>query len=206
MQQLILDISPPAAPSLGNFVPGDNAELLAVLKSLAAGAPSETVIYLWGEAGSGRSHLLESVARSTPTPDRLHVADDVDRLDDSGQISLFNRINAARDSGSTILASGPCAPLGLRLREDLRSRLGSGLVYQVRPLSDADKLHYLRTEATRRGLFLTDEVINYLLTRVRRDMPSLGAILDALDRLSLEQKRAVTLPLVRTALNRPRPR
>lgn len=205
MHQLILDISPPPAPSLANFVPGDNAELLAALEALAAGAPSETVIYLWGEPGSGRSHLLTSVVSAMTAPGRVRVVDDVDRLDGPGQIALFNAINAARESGSTVLASGPCAPLGLRLREDLRSRLGSGLVYQVRPLSDEDKLHYLRTEATRRGLQLSDDVIGYLLTHVRRDMPSLGAILDALDRLSLEQQRAVTLPLVRTALNGARP-
>jgi DnaA family protein len=202
VQQLILEISPPPTPTLDNFVPGDNVELLARLKALAAGEPSETVIYLWGEPGSGRSHLLEAAARAAGPKAGLHLADDVERLDETGQIGLFNRINAARDDGSTVLAAGPSAPMALKLREDLRTRLGSGLVYQVRPLSDADKLRYLRAEAGRRGLALAEEVLSYLLTHVRRDMPTLGAILDALDRYSLEQQRAVTLPLLRAALAR----
>ena len=91
-------------------------------------------------------------------------------------------------------------PAQLPLREDLRSRLGWGLVYEVKPLTDAEKAVYLHAEAARRGLRLSDEVVWYLLTHVRRDMPSLGAILEHLDRASLEQHRALTLPLVREAL------
>ena len=85
-------------------------------------------------------------------------------------------------------------------REDLRSRLAWGLVYEVKPLTDAERATYLRAEAARRGLRLADDVVTYLLIHVRRDMGSLGAILDHLDRTSLEQQRAVTLPLVREAL------
>ena len=191
-RQLALPISPPPEPTLENFVPGANAELLARLRALAAGELAESVLYLWGEPGSGRSHLLAASARPG-----LVVADDVERLDTAGQIALFNAINAARDAGGTVLAAGNAPPAQLALREDLKSRLAWGLVYQVKPLSDAEKALTLHGEAARRGLRLSDEVVWYLLTHVRRDLHSLIALLDRIDRASLEQRRAVTLPLVR---------
>jgi DnaA-homolog protein len=191
-RQLALPISPPPEPTLDNFVPGANAELLARLRQLAAGELAESVLYLWGEPGSGRSHLLAACARPG-----LTVADDVERLDEPRQISLFNAINAARDSGGTVLAAGAAPPAQLALREDLKSRLAWGLVYQVKPLSDAEKALTLHAEAARRGLKLADEVVWFLLTHTRRDLRSLSALLDRIDRASLERQRAVTLPLVR---------
>ncbi len=191
-RQLALPISPPSEPTLENFVPGANAELLARLRALAAGELAESVLYLWGEAGSGRSHLLAASARPG-----LVVADDVERLEATGQIALFNAINAARDAGGTVLAAGNAPPAQLALRDDLKSRLAWGLVYQVKPLTDAEKALTLHGEAARRGLKLSDEVVWYLLTHVRRDLRSLIALLDRVDRASLEQRRAVTLPLVR---------
>jgi DnaA family protein len=191
-RQRALPISPPPEPTLDNFVPGANAELLARLRDLAAGALAESVLYLWGEPGSGCSHLLKASARPG-----LVLADDVQRLDQARQIDLFNAINAARDSGATVLAAGDAPPAQLALRADLKSRLAWGLVYQVKPLSDAEKALTLHAEAARRGLKLSDEVVWYLLTHVRRDLHSLTALLERIDRASLEQQRAVTLPLVR---------
>jgi DnaA-homolog protein len=195
MRQLALGISPPPAPSLDNFVPGQNAELLARLRELRAGGLGESIVYLWGEPGSGRSHLLHACARPG-----LAVADDVDSLDEKEQIGLFSRINEAREAGSAVLAAGSAPPAQLALRDDLKSRLAWGLVYHVKPLTDADRALYLTAEAERRGMRLADDLVAYLLARVRRDLKSLGTILDALDRASLEQKRHLTLPLVREVL------
>ena len=194
-RQLALPIQPPPAPTLENFVPGGNAELLARLRELRAGRCAEAVLYLWGAPGSGRSHLLRASAR-----DGVTLADDVERLDAPGQGALFSAINRARDSGGTVLAAGPLPPAQLALREDLRSRLAWGLVYEVKPLTDDERAVYLLGEAARRGLRLSDDVGAYLLSHVRRDMASLGRILDHLDRVSLEQRRAVTLAWVREAL------
>ena len=194
-RQLALPLSAPPAPTLENFVPGSNGELLERLRELAAGRCREAVVYLWGAPGSGRSHLLAASARPGVT-----VADDVEALDEAGQRALFNAINSAREDGGTVLTAGAAPPAQLALREDLRSRLGWGLVYEVKPLSDAEKAVFLHAEAARRGLRLSDEVVWYLLTHVRRDMPSLRALLEQLDRASLEQHRPVTLPLVREAL------
>lgn len=195
MQQLSLAILPPREPTLGNFVAGANAEVLARLRDLAEGRLAESVVYLWGEPGCGRSHLLAACARPGIT-----IADDVESLDDTAQVALFNSINRVREEGGAVLAAGDAPPARLELREDLRSRLGWGLVYQVKLLTDAEKAVYLRAEGERRGLALTDEVIWYLLSHVRRDMPSLDALIDHLDRQSLEKHRRITLPLVRDIL------
>ncbi len=193
MRQLALGISQQQQPTLDNFVPGANAELLAHLREFQAGKFPDVILYLWGESGSGKSHLLSAC----PGP---IVVDDVEKLDEASQIGLFNAINEARQSGGKVLAAGNAPPARLPLREDLKSRLAWGLVYQVKPLTDEQRSVFLRGEAGRRGLHLPDEVISYLLTRMRRDTRSLTAILDRLDRASLEQKRPITLPLVRDTL------
>jgi len=193
MKQLALGISPPPQPTLDNFVTGANAELVARLREFRDGNFAESVLYLWGESGSGKSHLLSAC-------DGPNVVDDVQKLDEASQIGLFNAINEARQSGGRVLAAGNAPPAQLPLREDLKSRLAWGLVYQVRTLTDDERGVFLRTEAERRGMHLADDVISYLLTRMRRDLPSLTAILDKLDRASLEQKRLITLPLVRDTL------
>ena len=202
MRQLVLEIAPPRDPSFDNFVAGGNAEVVAKLRELAAGGLAESVVYLWGERGSGRSHLLGAARRDWVHPGQLAIADDVDRLDAAAQVALFNRINEIRATGGngSLLAAGPVPPAQLALRDDLKSRLAWGLVYQVKTLTDAEKAVYLREDAARRGLQLADEVVWYLLTHVRRDLPSLVAIVAHLDAYSLSHRRPLTLPLVREAL------
>ena len=193
MKQLALGISPPPQPTLDNFVPGANAELLARLRELKAGKFADNVLYLWGEPGSGKSHLLQACSEA-------HGVDDVETLNEAAQIGLFNAINEARQSGAVVLAAGNAPPAQLPLRADLKSRLAWGLVYQVKLLSDKERSTYLRAEAARRGMQLPHEVIAYLLTHMRRDLRSLTAILDRLDQVSLELKRPITLPLLRQTL------
>ena len=196
MRQLALGISPPQQPSLDNFVPGANSELVARLREIQAGDFPDVILYLWGEAGSGKTHLLKACAG-------VHVVDDAQELDEDSQIALFNAINEARQSGGRVLVAGNAPPPQLPLREDLKSRLAWGLVYHLKPLTDGERAVFLRTEAGRRGLRVPEEVISYLLTHVRRDLPTLTAILDEVDKISLERRRQITLPLVRDILKTP---
>jgi len=193
MKQLLLELGAPPAPSLENFVAGRNGTALAALRALS---PQPGVIYLYGEAGCGKTHLLRAMQALMP----CLVADDVQKLGEEEQIALFDAFNQARAQGLSIIAAGGTAPLELKLREDLRTRLGSGLVFQLHALSDAEKREALRRHAEQRGLRLPEEVLNYLLSHLRRDMPTQMAVLDAIDHYSLSAKRPVTLPLVREAL------
>jgi len=197
VQQLPLEISPPQEPAFENFLPGANLEALERVRSLARGTLPEAILYLWGEPGSGRSHLLRAAARENPA---LVVADDVEALDADAQQALFNAINEARDGRCAVLASGKAPPAHLALREDLRTRLAWGLVYQLKPLSDAEKALHLQAEAARRGLTLSAEVVGYLLTRLPRDLYSLNALLDRLDRHAHARQRPLTVPLVKEVL------
>jgi DnaA family protein len=198
MQQLPLDISPAPAPDFDNYVAGPNAEALVRVRELAAGTLGEAIVYLWGEPGSGRSHLLRAAARASPA---LTIADDVETLDQEGQQALFAAINAARDGQGGVLAAGGKPPAQLALREDLRTRLAWGLVYQLQPLADPDKARHLKAFAAGRGLLLSDDVVRYLLTRLPRDMRSLQAVMEVLDNYSLAHQRALTVPLAREALS-----
>jgi len=197
MEQLPLAISQKPEPEFDNFVAGPNAEALARLRALAAGTLGEAIVYLWGEPGTGRSHLLRAARRASSA---LVIADDVESLDEAAQQRLFVAINAAREAGPGVLAAGHCPPAQLALRADLKSRLAWGLVYQLVPLADADKALHLKKLAAQRGLLLPDDVINYLLARLPRDVPSLQGAMEVLDRHSLARKRALTVPFVREVL------
>jgi DnaA family protein len=129
------------------------------------------------------------------------TVDDVDRLDERLVGALFRILNGVQASKAIhIFMAGKAAPAALEIREDLRTRLGWGLVFQTELLDDDAKIQALEQAAQARGLVLSPDVLPWLLSRFYRDMPNLMALIDALDAYSLETKRAVTLPLVRELL------
>ena len=194
--QLLLELEPPPAPTLANFVVGRNRAAVDALAHLA-GAPG--AVYLWGESGSGKSHLL-AAAVSAAGEAPFAAFDDADRLTEAAQIEAFHLFNRVRAAGGAVLAAGTAPPVRLALREDLRSRLLSGLVFQLQPLSDEDKAAALAAHAAARGMKLPPEAVDHLLRRLPRDLGTQFAVLDAIDRYALALKRPVTLPLVREAL------
>jgi DnaA family protein len=146
---------------------------------------------------------LEEKLPSLSSSDKPSVitVDDVDRLDERLVASLFRILNEIQASKAIhIFMAGNTAPGSLRLREDLRTRLGWGLIFQTHLLGDDEKIQALQQAAQARGLVLSPDVLPWLLNRFYRDMPNLMALIDALDAYSLETKRAVTLPLVRELL------
>ncbi len=149
----------------------------------------------WVRAEEKMTALAESVTPSVIT------VDDVDRLDDRLVGSLFRILNGVQASKAIhVFMAGNAAPANLKLREDLRTRLGWGLIFQTQLLDDDEKIQALEEAAKARGLVLSPDVLPWLLSRFYRDMPNLMALIDALDAYSLETKRAVTLPLVRELL------
>jgi DnaA family protein len=204
VKQLLLDILPTAMPTLDNYVAGRNAEALHSLQLAASGNTDARFIYLWGASGSGKTHLLQACAELARQHDlALVTADDVHLLSQQQQIALFNTYNQLRDASGVLIASGIAAPNQMGLRDDLATRLAWGLVYQLHPLSDEEKAQALKTHAVERGIRLPDEVVDYCLRHLRRDLPTLMATLDALDEWSLTEKKPVTVPMLRKLLQFP---
>ncbi len=211
MKQLILDVRPDFKPTLDNFVPGDNAALIAALREHVQRRDG-SVLYLWGPPGSGRSHLLHAAAAlaepmrpvshsaAAPVMGALICIDDVERANEAELSALFRVFINARNEAQSILVSGSVPPAVLGFRADTASRIAQGLVFEMRPLSDEQKREALMQHAAGRGMHVSPEIINYLLRHSRRDLPWLMAVLDAMDEASLSLGRPVTLPLLREIL------
>src|SRR5262245_46429630 len=199
MQQLLLELAPPPPPTLENFFPGRNGAALKALRE--ALADGERFVFVWGPSGSGKTHLLRAFAGAGAAAGlEVGAADDVARLGEAEQVALFDLCNRLRASGGALAASAAAPPGQLALRPDLRSRLASGIVLQLHPLSDSDKATALSAHAAERGMSLDRELVAYLLSHFDRDMGTQIAMLDALDRYSLQRKRPLTLPLLKEAL------
>lgn len=224
MRQLILDVRPDWVPGLDDFVPGQNTDLLAALLEHAR-LDNGGVLYLWGSAGSGRTHLLRAMASEAlragrgarylsadsltePLADtgELLALDDVQALDEAGQAMLFRGLIGARDAGQAVLLAGDQPPQSLPLREDVRTRIGQGLIFEIKPLADDDKARTLLQHAAQRGMAVDTALVGYLLRHGRRDLPWLMSVLDALDETSLTHGRRITLPLLRGILREATPR
>jgi DnaA family protein len=198
MRQLLLDFTRAPEPTFENFVPGGNGELLHALRSAAHGNPAERVIYMWGEDGAGKSHLVRAFEQSVQGRRGVRVVDGVEDLSAEEQDELFNAF--IERAFAFLLVTAASAPRDLAIRRDLATRLAAGLTYRVTALTDEEKRAALVTHARTRGFDLSEDVATYLLTRARRDMGSLMSALDAIDRYSLETGRPVTLPLLKDAM------
>lgn len=209
----------PAPQTFASFVATGNALALAAVEELADGHGTERFVYLFGRPGSGRTHLLNAaVVAAAKRGARamlaghgalrdpslagaaLVVVDDVQALDDDAQVALFDLHNAARAGEGRLLLAGDRPPRELGVREDLRTRIGAALAFELHPLTDAGRADALRAYAARRHMTLEDGVVDYLLARVSRDLPTLTALVARIDRAALERHRAVTVPLVREVL------
>lgn len=229
MKQLALDIGLPTGPSLARFYAGRNAPVVDHLQAWisdgfgpAPRAPVPT--YLWGDSGSGKTHLLKAVREllleqgaqvgwmdaSTGFPPEFDerwsavLMDDVHLFTPMQQARAFNwfvnAINPPSGSPRWILSAGDAPPAGMEVRDDLRSRLGWGHVFQLQVPNEAERREVLKTEAAARGVTLSADVVDYMLKRFSRDLASLMQLLDMLDEFALRNKRAITIPLLKTML------
>lgn len=220
-RQIPLPLTAEPPRSFESYLPGPNALALAELTALALRpTPGTTTapVYLWGPPGSGKTHLLQSLAarlraqgqavgwfdHDTPLPwlpddaRVLTVFDRCDDLDAARQHAAFALFVDASSRGALVAAAGRLPPVDLPLREDLRSRLGWGHVFALHTLTDEEVRAVLMNEAKRRGLTLSPEASAYLLTHHARDLASLKALLDRADTFSLARQRAVlTVPMIK---------
>ena len=205
-----------------SYWPGPNGEIIAALR-----APSTTPLWLWGAAGSGKTHLLQAVcaatgesaayfplARSLALPpealagfERSGVLciDDADAVagDLAWERALFRVFNEAAELRTRLIFAAASPPRQAEWRlEDWRSRAAASVVYQLRELDDAGRIEALRLRAAQRGLQLPYETSEYLLKRMPRDLRSLFQVLDLLDEASLAAQRRLTIPFIRDALEK----
>jgi DnaA family protein len=221
MKQLALPIAMARAPTLDGFCAGPNAPAVEHLK-LWAGSPTRSPVptYLWGPPASGKTHLLLAVretlreqgaavgwldpgiAEPPPFDDRWAVVlmDDAHLYNAVQQHAAFSWFVSAQPLQRGVLAAGALPPADLQVREDLRTRLGWGHVFQLQVLSEPERRAVLRQSADARGVFLGDDVMDFMLSRFSRDLGSLMQLLEQLDAYALQTKRAITIPLIRSML------
>ena len=226
MKQIALDIGVSVGPSLGNFHPGHNAAALAHLELWMAGRTRSPVpTYLWGDNGSGKTHLLRAVAdhirnqgarvgwmdKTTVQPPEFNpewevlLLDDVQFFSAVQQHMAFNWfVNAATPGAARqpwVLAAGCIPPQDLPLREDLRTRLGWGHVFHLQLLDDDQRREVLLKHAQTLGMHLGNDLLDYLLSRFSRDLGHLIDLLEQLDNYALQTQRPLTIPLLRAMLD-----
>ncbi|MEY3955327.1 MAG: hypothetical protein RL229_727 [Pseudomonadota bacterium] len=192
MKQMLLALSPTPKQSFENFVVGHNIEVIHTLKQIISHKLPIQFIYLWGNEGSGKSHLAQIASDHG-----FVIHDDVHLLNDSDQIELFNTYNRCKESHQKMLVTGLYSPLQMKLRDDLATRLAWGVTYEVIALSDEEKKLALLRHADERGMKLNGDIVDYCLKYLKRDMPNLFSILEDLDKWSLSYKRPITLPLLK---------
>jgi DnaA family protein len=217
MKQIPLALTPPAATGFDSLVSGPNAQAVQHLRTLVMPAAP---VYLWGGSGTGKTRLLRALASqrkaegervgwfdaADPTPWTLGegwslvIVDRCEALDPVHQQAAFALFVEAGTQGVQWAAAGRVPPVDLPLRDDLRSRLAWGHVFALQALAEGETRAALRREADRRGILLSDEVMDYLLTRFQRDLKHLMNLLDRLDEFALSERRAVTVPLLKKML------
>lgn len=216
MNQLIFDFASHDYPGFDKFLGTENAELVYVLQHKHG-----QFIYVWGEEGAGKSHLLRAWvaqaldvgrnalyidAAATPLTeaalDAEYLAiDQIEKLNNEEQALLFAIFNRFRNSGKGfLLLSSEYTPPQLVIREDLRTRMAYCLVYEVKPLTDREKIDALVSMAAARQVTIDPEIFEYLLNHWRRDMDSLMQMLDTLDNYAVMMGKRITLPLLRQLL------
>ena len=225
MKQIALDIGLASGPTLASFFAGPNQAALAHLL-LWLGENAHSVVrspvptYLWGSSASGKTHLLKAVQQalreqgaavgwldaSVPEPPEFNegwaavLMDDVHLYTAAQQHAAFNWFVNAQTHQRWVLGAGNVPPAALKLRDDLRSRLGWGHVFHLHVLSEPERRAVLRQAADARGLFLGDEVMDFMLTRFSRDLGHLMELLDLIDGYALQTKRGITIPLIKSMM------
>ena len=131
---------------------------------------------------------------------RLIAIDDIDCVESRAgwQEALFALVNASRETGAQLLVTADKAPQQLlKALPDLRSRLSSLPVFQMPRFTEKHIAELLALRGVEAGIELSDDVARYCALRLPRHPRAVVGFINQLDKLSLAQRRAVTIPFVR---------
>ena len=188
-----------------------------------------SLIYLWGGAGSGRTHLLQAVSYEAYTKQESSIflplkkaADyapeiltdiegvDVVCLDDIQAIAkdlpweeaIFRLYNYAQETRCKLVISADQAPQNLPMKlADLKSRLCSFPVFMLDSLDENAQLEILKFRARLRGVELDNDVLSFISKNMRRGLHEIIELLEKLDAASKVEKRRITIPLIKKVKN-----
>jgi DnaA family protein len=223
MKQATLDMFNPLAPDFSHFLEEGPVPVQAPLLNWLEGQTNTApVLYLWGGSGTGKTHLLQAAfhgllragrsvtlgceAQQADEADNpairpdFFLMDDVQNLSEQAQHTLFRHFVEWVPQGTRVLAAGRLPVVDLPLREDVKTRLGWGLVLHLPWLGEQGVRAVLEREAQRRGLHVPAEVWAYLLVRFERNLKTLMMIMNRLDAYALQEHRAPTVPLLKAML------
>jgi DnaA family protein len=227
-KQLPLHFEFRANQTFDDFFPGANLEIINHLRKSSEGT-GERLIFLWGQSGQGKSHLLQACCQHAQShqlssfyfalspfelldPGLLTGLDkfDIVCFDNIEHIAgnqlweqaFFNFFNLHRDQGHTLILSASVSPNEIAIQlPDLKTRLNWGLTLKIQPLSDIDKITALIFKADQMGFEISTQAGRFLLTHYDRDLSSLWVLLTKLDRASLAAKRKLTIPFLKQILD-----
>lgn len=227
-QQLPLHFEFRANQTFDDFFPGANHEIVTHLQRCIAGL-GEQQIFLWGKSGQGKTHLLQACCHQAQNQnlssfyfdlanaklpdssmliglDEYEVVcfDNIEHIAGNAawELAFFNFFNQHRDRGHKLIVSASSAPNDIAIQlPDLKTRLNWGLTLKIQPLTDSDKIAALIFKADQMGFEIAPQAGRFLLTHYDRDLTSLWALLEKLDRASLAAKRKLTLPFLKQILD-----
>jgi DnaA family protein len=227
-QQLPLHFEFRASQTFNDFFSGANHEIVAHLQQCIIGL-GEQQIFLWGRSGQGKTHLLQACCHEAQNhnlssfyfdlsngelPDPLMLdgldecdvvcLDNIERIAGNAawELAFFNFFNQHRDRGHKLIVSASSAPNAIAIQlPDLKTRLNWGLTLKIQLLTDSDRIAALIFKADQMGFEIAPQAGRFLLTHYDRDLASLWALLEKLDRASLAAKRKLTLPFLKQILD-----
>lgn len=231
MTQLVLPVRLSDHARLDNFFTQDASLLIVQAVRECAQCSGEAWLYLAGNTGSGRSHLLQAACHAATEPavqdarylplQLLRDADPDDVLADietaalvcfddlevvagiaNWEEALFHALNRLRAARSNVLFAASQPPASLDIKlPDLKSRLTWATVFRLPDLDDAQKAALLIFRAHQRGMSMASDVAEFIVQRGSRDTAALMDVLEALDQQSLALSRRITIPFVKSVMH-----
>ena len=223
-EQIPLVFKQNTVQTFSDFTFGKNSLLIDSLHSFAQS--NENLFYLWGESGSGKSHLLQAFINRLSIEGKTAVILNSDNLQDRQNVSLiemfdyicidsaeniagdalleeslFFWINEVRQAHKKILIASILSNKSDAWQlPDLCSRIQSGRTNEIIALERTEVLFVFNKLAQKKGIVLDQKVIAFLEKNCPMNLSFLSILLDKLDKTTLVEKKQVTIPLLKKIL------